>query len=1301
MKKLFTTSILASAILLMGLLSGCMSENCIIDNPNPGNQTDMRAVTIHIIDDAEDAYNTRGTSPHIPDNMPVSFQTGRLFLVSQAGLIRRTHDIVPSGADVTNIGTDRIVTDAQGRINRADLNRRSPAANGTGVTIPTVPGDVRRVVIVGNYANINNLPGVGAHIDEVFARELDIISQWDALNVNLIGDRLLTNAGRQITFPAINGNEYQVWHAIYPNPVHLNPTVARFEVRGIRGGGDIQSFEVAGIFMDGFWSEARVGGDIITATPIINGGADPTHFLGNAGIFSTDFGRGVHDWFDPVISGSIGTSLTVRPAQIPQGANNPGNHHTVWSYQVFAEGYYTPGVGGATPPNAPAATTLAPRIVVRLNNVVLADNTSLGTQFITVGRFNDVTSVAPGTTPPELTHIRPSRIYRLDYIEFDARRLSPYPNDNLIDVDITVSVDDWGQGVVRPTIPFRQPNPVGTVSCAVSHTFNMTTAMGGSWEFEYRWERRIVGESAWNPVPGGIHPTLTTTVTAVGAYYRRVAIDVGRTPNVEIESAAVLVSQPLRMTNFPDCVLVGYIDDMPVRFATRNLDFRTHCATTFPGLTPAQRGFALHPGDVGQLFQFNRPYGWPAYACPTTDLPIPTTPAGAVGGAPTRRWNRSGVMQTATWTTTGVDLDANVWLMSNDPCPEGWRLPTHAELQLLVVTSSEIGTNNQRGEWLDSEAAAALKFGCQPGRLVNNVSGHTPLFVPAAGFRGRGDILGANASVGELRNVNVAGYFWSRERYPAPTNPTHAFFGEANVGATTTTRAAAQGLSVRCVRQYIPQLSDRMFMCEGLPHAYDLPAIPGTVAGDNFHLGGPVGGLTMNASGIVGRNHYQWQRSANNGTTWGLVLGGLFAQPNNYNIHLFLNEGHTVNVLNPHDFTHIRRVVIWDGRRFYSNAAEIVVPVRDYAALAAFPYTVQIGGRIWATRNLDLSRPNGFAELPISQGMLFQWNRSNRGWSVYDDPRRAWDWTLDGGPGIGFSSTTGNWAPGIINTTWNADITTPNSIIWSAHIGIPNYTDPCTRLTYGGHNWRLPTSAELHSLFRGTDRATWDWDWIDHTIHDQTNFGCQPGGRFRCLSNLNTNDPTQFLFLPAVGERQATTGNLTGCIRTQGNFGSYWSSTGHNSTGSDPQGIAIRFSRHPADLNPSMSVGGQPHRFGRNIRCIVDQPIPGIMPYSAPNPGAAITLNVQSGQGSWINLGPATGTGTFTYLWQRSTTLVGQPIGGWEPAMASGTDTGQNLMVGIGTWQRVHNRYVRRVAIWNGHTEIVPTTRIAVTINLI
>ena len=160
-----------------------------------------------------------------------------------------------------------------------------------------------------------------------------------------------------------------------------------------------------------------------------------------------------------------------------------------------------------------------------------------------------------------------------------------------------------------------------------------------------------------------------------------------------------------------------------IRWATRNVDM--------PGT------FAETPESFGMLFQWNRKKAWNA-----VDEDV-------------EGWDNS--------------LPRGTKWYANDPCPEGWRLPTEDELCSL---------ENVRSQWTNQRSVYGRLFGIAPNQL----------FLPAAGWRCGID--------GSLRGVGADGVYWSSTRF-AGVRAIDLSLDSGGVVVLAHWRQ--RGLSVRCV----------------------------------------------------------------------------------------------------------------------------------------------------------------------------------------------------------------------------------------------------------------------------------------------------------------------------------------------------------------------------------------------------------------------------------------------------------------------------------------------------------------------
>ena len=153
--------------------------------------------------------------------------------------------------------------------------------------------------------------------------------------------------------------------------------------------------------------------------------------------------------------------------------------------------------------------------------------------------------------------------------------------------------------------------------------------------------------------------------------------------------------------------------------------------------------FAASPENAGMFFQWNRRKGWAA--------------TGDVTG-----WDSS--------TSTST-----VWERANDPCPQGWRVPTRVELESL---------NNAGSAWGTHSGVSGRFFGTVPNQI----------FLPAAGWRSNSH----HPLIGRLFHVGMSGNYWSSTQVSSMNNAWHLFFTSTSSFMNGNYNLAS-GFSIRCV----------------------------------------------------------------------------------------------------------------------------------------------------------------------------------------------------------------------------------------------------------------------------------------------------------------------------------------------------------------------------------------------------------------------------------------------------------------------------------------------------------------------
>ncbi len=174
-----------------------------------------------------------------------------------------------------------------------------------------------------------------------------------------------------------------------------------------------------------------------------------------------------------------------------------------------------------------------------------------------------------------------------------------------------------------------------------------------------------------------------------------------------------------------------------VKWATRNVD--------------APGEFADKPEDFGMFYQWGRNVGW------SVTNPLVSSPVGE------------------TWE---VDYGSGqVWESVNDPCPDGWRVPSREDLNALRDNSKVVDT------WTKQDGVDGRQF-------VDKITGKS-IFLPASGGRA--------SSGGIVGDQDLFGYYWSSTVLDSDLGYLLRFHS-TNVDPLGVGVFAA-GYAVRCVRK--------------------------------------------------------------------------------------------------------------------------------------------------------------------------------------------------------------------------------------------------------------------------------------------------------------------------------------------------------------------------------------------------------------------------------------------------------------------------------------------------------------------
>ena len=239
-------------------------------------------------------------------------------------------------------------------------------------------------------------------------------------------------------------------------------------------------------------------------------------------------------------------------------------------------------------------------------------------------------------------------------------------------------------------------------------------------------------------VDGVVHRhTMAADIIAANLYRLNFELDFHSFP----EPTATLLNAVIipREVNSQDISVTPSVVINGVRWATRNVGA--------PGT------FVDNIEDAGMFFQWNRRQGW------TVDV------TGSVTNV--TGWNHSA--------PTGTE-----WESVNDPCPEGWRMPTGAELLSL---------RNAESSWITYNGVNGRLFGTAPHQL----------FLPTAGFLA----VNPNSGSGGLAGLGYEGGYWLRHLTPTGFGQHETrFFATGIFGGiyfSTPPDALFFGKNVRCV----------------------------------------------------------------------------------------------------------------------------------------------------------------------------------------------------------------------------------------------------------------------------------------------------------------------------------------------------------------------------------------------------------------------------------------------------------------------------------------------------------------------
>ena len=204
----------------------------------------------------------------------------------------------------------------------------------------------------------------------------------------------------------------------------------------------------------------------------------------------------------------------------------------------------------------------------------------------------------------------------------------------------------------------------------------------------------------------------------------------------------------------------------------------------FKAASGADKGY-----PYGKLYQWGRKHGQ-GYST-SYDTEEPTIEEGPVSLDYAQHADNANVFFTSAsdWLSTQNDELWNSGTESApvkteyDPCPKGWRVPTYAELNILIGTKSSWTTNEgQNGYWFSG--ASSLKYDVP-------INEDAQVFFPAAGYR--------TYNEGNAYDRGGSGYYWSSR--PNGLTAYRLYFTSSGTGMYYNHfYYHTNGFSVRCVQ---------------------------------------------------------------------------------------------------------------------------------------------------------------------------------------------------------------------------------------------------------------------------------------------------------------------------------------------------------------------------------------------------------------------------------------------------------------------------------------------------------------------
>ena len=282
---------------------------------------------------------------------------------------------------------------------------------GTGVKFTNLDPSVKSVYVVANVPS-STLPATdfGTNLTAINAKVQSIYDQQtiDAKSVVLANTGKTATSTNAVAAPndvASNGN------AQYKATIVLTPIVSRIQIKEVSVDPTITSFNLAGIYIDNFYQNMSIGGDLTSISKAPVGGVTKFNLSSDG---STPYKT----------NGQLFDELISPATTLPLVTNGK-----VFGYQIF------PVAGGLSK---------VPYIILKLTNVVGTTRTfaSGTTYYVAVKAYKD------GSNP--FTTFEAGKIYTINSIPVAENNIVTDPTQSLINVTVNVTIAPWSEKALNP-----------------------------------------------------------------------------------------------------------------------------------------------------------------------------------------------------------------------------------------------------------------------------------------------------------------------------------------------------------------------------------------------------------------------------------------------------------------------------------------------------------------------------------------------------------------------------------------------------------------------------------------------------------------------------------------------------------------------------------------------------------------------------------------------------------------------------------------------------------------------------------